>query len=90
MQEKSFRRAALFGVLGALVFYVIAAITIHFGPSLKKTLVFRTDTLSFDLVLISVSVRISLFVIIGFIAGWAYCLFRKPGRGVKRGVSTDA
>jgi hypothetical protein len=90
MPEKSFRRAALFGVLGSLVFYIVAALIVHFFPSLKRTLLFRTDTLQFDLVLISVSVRLSLFVIIGFAAGWAFCLFRRAGGGVKRNVNADA
>jgi len=85
MAERSFRRALLFGGLGALVFLIVSMVLVHFAPRLKDTLLFKTDTLRFDLVVIAVHVRISLFVIIGFAVGWAYCLFRgaprRPGRG---------
>ena len=87
MQEKSFRRAALFGVLGALVFLVIALVLVGIFPGLKKTLLFRTDHINFDLVVIAIRVRISLFVIIGFVAGWAFCLFK--GSPVHRSKSSQ-
>ena len=74
--EKSFKRAALFGVLGALIFLVVAALLCGFFPGLKQFSLFETQQLKFDLVLIAVTVRINLFVVIGFITGWAYCLFR--------------
>lgn len=80
MQERSFKRAALFGVLGALVFLVVALVLVGLFPALGKTLLFRTDYLNFDLVVVAIRVRISLFVIIGFVAGWAFCLFKGGGR----------
>lgn len=77
MEERSLKRASLFGILGALVFGVLAAVLVHFFPSLKNTVVFRTDVIKLDLHLIAIHIRISLFVLIGFVTGWAFCLFRK-------------
>lgn len=80
MEERSFKRAALFGVLGALIFFVLARVWITFFPGSRGFFLFDSDKIQFDLYLIAVQVRINLFMVLGFIAGWAFCLFRK-GRG---------
>jgi len=77
MEERSLKRAVLFGFLGALIFLVLGAVLVHFVPALKNTLVFRTNFIKFDLYLVRIHVRSNLFVVIGFIVGWAVCLFRK-------------
>jgi hypothetical protein len=77
MEERSFKRAVLFGVLGALVFMVLGAVLVHFIPVLKDTLVFRSDFIKLNLHLVAIHIRINLFVLIGFIVGWAVCLFRR-------------
>ena len=76
MAERSFKRAALFGCLGALIFLVIGVILCEVFPSLKQFVLFKTQNLTADLIVIAITVRFNLFVVIGFIAGWAYCLFR--------------
>ncbi len=78
--EKSFKRAALFGVLGALIFLIVSAMLCAFFPSFKQFPLFRVRPLSLDLIIIALYVRLNLFVLIGFVAGWAYCLFRGSPR----------
>lgn len=80
MQERSFRRAALFGVLGALVFLVVNFTLCELWGGLKSFVLFKVQEISLDLIVIAIQVRFTLFVLIGFILGWAYCLFRGTGR----------
>lgn len=75
-QDKSFRRATMFGVLGALVFMVAGVLLCALIPSLQGFVLFHTHDLKFDLVVVALLVRINLFVIIGFITGWAFFLLR--------------
>jgi len=77
MEERSIRRAVLFGLLGALVFFVLGRVLWQVFPALKDTVFFRTEQINFDLYLIAIQFRINLFVVTGFIAGWAFCLFRR-------------
>ncbi|MFT5474399.1 MAG: hypothetical protein ACI856_002737 [Kiritimatiellia bacterium] len=77
MSERSFKRCSLFGILGALSFYLVGAILIHFFATLKKWVFFRTDAVEFELLFINIQLRLNLFVVLGFIVGWAFCLFRK-------------
>jgi len=79
MEERSFKRAALFGILGSLMFYVFGKILTQFFPGWRDALLFESDRINFDLHLIAIQIRISLFVVIGFISGWAFCLFRRGG-----------
>jgi len=66
----------LFGILGSLVVFVLARIVVHFAPALKDTLLFRTQPVNLDLHVVGIQLRINLLIVIGFIAGMAYCLFR--------------
>ncbi len=77
MSEHSFRRCTLFGILGALSFYLTGAVLTHFFKELRRWIFFRTDSIEFELLFINVELRMNLFVILGFIMGWAFCLFRK-------------
>ena len=82
MRERSFRRATLFGVLGALVFLVIGVILCAAFKSLNEFVLFKTQNLTADLIVVAITIRFNLFVVIGFVLGWAYCLFRgDPPRG---------
>ena len=76
MAERSFKRAALFGILGALIFLVIGVILCATFKSLNEFVLFKTRNLTADLIVIAITIRFNLFVVIGFIVGWAYCLFR--------------
>ena len=82
MEERSFRRAALFGILGALIFLVVGVLLCEVFKDLKGSPVFRTHALNLDLLAVAVQIRINLFVVIGFIVGWGYCLCRGRRRGV--------
>ena len=77
MSERNFKHCTLFGILGALSFYLVGAVLIHFFRNLKHVIFFRTDSIEFELLFINVALRMNLFVILGFIVGWAFCLFRK-------------
>ena len=66
----------MFGVLGALLFLVLGAVLGEFFSSLKGTVLFKTQSLKLDLIVVAIHIRITLFVVLGFIVGWAYCLFR--------------
>lgn len=85
MREHSFKRAALFGVLGALIFLVIGIVLCEFWGGLRDTVLFGIHPLHLDLRAIEITVNINLFVIIGFLLGWAYCLFR----GTRRSERSD-
>jgi hypothetical protein len=76
MAERSFRRAVLFGILGALVFLVLGILLCAIFEGLKTFVLFETREVTIDLIVIAVTLRYNAFVIIGFIVGWAYCLFR--------------
>jgi len=77
MVEHSFKRAALFGVLGALIFFVIGAILCAVFKSLNEFVLFKTqDLLKVNLILLDITIRFNLFMIVGFILGWGYCLLR--------------
>lgn len=80
MREYSFKRAALFGVLGALIFLVVGVILCEVFESLKNFVLFAKQELNLDLIVIAIQIRFTLFVVIGFIAGWAYCLFKGTRR----------
>ena len=80
MTEHSFKRAALFGVLGALVAFLVGKILVQFAPGLKGSVLFETERIDLDLYLIGIQLRINLFVVAGFIAGWAFFLFRRSRR----------
>lgn len=84
MQERSFKRAALFGVLGALIFLVVNFTLCELWGGLKNFVLFKVQEISLDLIAIAIQIRFTLFILIGFILGWAYCLFRGTRRS-KRG-----
>jgi len=84
MEERSFRRATLFGVLGALVFLVLGVILREVFHGLKTSTMFRIHTLRLDLLVIAIHIRVTLFVVVGFIVGWAYCLFKGTRRAKTR------
>lgn len=77
MEGRSFKRAALFGVLGALIFLVTGVVLVAIFPRLGSTLVFETRPVTIDLQVIEVKFLFNLFVVIGFAVGWAVCLLRK-------------
>ncbi|MCX7590439.1 MAG: hypothetical protein N2255_02310 [Kiritimatiellae bacterium] len=86
MAERSLKVATWFGILGALVFFVIQRILIEFLPSLKDTFVFRTEKVPCDVYFFYGHFRVNLFVVLGFIAGMAFHLFRGgSGGGGKKG-----
>jgi len=74
MERRSFKRAALFGILGALVFLVVGAILCGVFPPLEKFVLFKKQELKADFIVVAVYVRFTLFVVIGFIVGWGYYL----------------
>lgn len=77
MREHSFKRAALFGILGALIFFIIGLILCGIFDGLKGFVLFKTqDLMEADLAILAIKIRFNPFVVIGFILGWAYCLFR--------------
>ena len=74
MERRSFKRAALFGIFGALLFLLIGAILCGIFPGLKKWGLFKRQELPADLIVIAVTFRYTIFVIIGFIGGLGYYL----------------
>ncbi len=74
------KRAFLFGILGALVFWILGVILAAFSSGFKSSFLFSTEDIKLDLHIIAVIFRVNLFVAIGFVAGWAYCLFGKKER----------
>jgi hypothetical protein len=82
--EKSFKRAALFGVLGALIALIVSALICGFLPGMKQFPLFKVRPLTLNLIIIVIQLHLNLFVLVGFVAGWAYCLFRG---GLKKGDS---
>ena len=74
--EKSFKRATLFGVLGALIALILSALICGFFPGVEQFPLFKVRPLTLNLIIIVIQLHLNLFVLIGFVAGWAYCLFR--------------
>lgn len=85
MAEKNLKVSVWFGILGALVFFVLDRILLEFFPSLKDIFLFRTEKVSCDVYFFVGHFRVNLFVLIGFILGMAFYLFRmgKGGGGKK-------
>ena len=81
MAEKSLKVAVWFGILGALVFFVLDRILIEFFPSVQNVFVFRTEKVPCDVYFFAGYFRVNLFVLIGFILGMAFHLFHKGGGG---------
>jgi hypothetical protein len=75
MERRSFKRAFLFGILGALIFLVINGIVIAIITSARNFFLFKVYEIPVDLFLLKIIFKFNLFIVIGFIAGWAYYLF---------------
>jgi hypothetical protein len=75
MERRSFKRAFLFGILGALIFLVINGIVIALWKGGRNFFLFKVSEMPVDLFFIKIIFRFNLFILIGFILGWAYYLF---------------
>ena len=84
MREHSFKRAILFGILGALIFLIVGFVLTVVFPSLEDTFLFKVYEADLDVKAVAFQIRFTVFVIIGFTAGWGHCLFRGTRRAKKR------
>ena len=76
MERRSFKRAALYSIFGGLLFLLVQAILCGLINSLKNVGLFKANEfLDADLIIIALKLRYTIFVIIGFIAGFGYYLF---------------
>jgi hypothetical protein len=79
-----FQASGLVWSAGPLIFLVIGVLLCEVFGGLKVFVLFRRQPLSADLIVIAVQLRFNLFVLIGFVIGWAFCLFRGGKRGFSR------